>query len=134
MVERVAPREERPVRRAGRAGAGRHGWRRRSDGLDRCPNTIVGGEVDANGCLRKTSQTIVIDDVPFELGSAELTERAKKTLDAAAESLVVEPDVKFEVAGHTDSSGSDELNQRLSRSARPPCGATSRVAASRPSA
>jgi OmpA-OmpF porin, OOP family len=85
-----------------------------ADGYDRCPDTIAGGEVDANGCLRRTSQTIALGDVPFELGSAELTERAKKTLDAAAASLLVERDVKFEIAGHTDSSGSDELNERLS--------------------
>ena len=85
-----------------------------ADRYDRCPNTIAGGEVDANGCLRLTGQTIVLADVPFELGSAELTESAKRTLDAAAKSLIVERDVKFEIAGHTDSSGNDALNQQLS--------------------
>ena len=70
----------------------------------------------------------MLADVPFELGSAELTESAKRTLDHAAASLVVERDVKFEIAGHTDSSGSDELNEQLSEAR---AGAVRRYLASR---
>jgi OOP family OmpA-OmpF porin len=115
VVERVVEREQAaapvqpPVEPA--ADADQDGV---ADRYDRCPHTIAGGEVDANGCLRQTGQTIVLDDVTFELGSADLTQSAKTTLDAVAASLVVERGVKFEIAGHTDSSGSDQVNDQIS--------------------
>jgi OOP family OmpA-OmpF porin len=44
-----------------------------------------------------------------------LTESSEKHLDGIVASLRVEKDTHFEIAGHTDSVGSDDYNDRLSQ-------------------
>jgi OOP family OmpA-OmpF porin len=53
--------------------------------------------------------------VSFEFNSAELTARARETLRGVVEALRGEPGLRAEIAGHTDASGPDEYNQRLSQ-------------------
>ena len=50
----------------------------------------------------------------FEVGSSKLQPRALMHLDALAESLDEYPGSRVTVIGHTDDSGSEDLNQRLS--------------------
>ena len=50
----------------------------------------------------------------FKVGSADLSQTAKDDLRKLASSLAEYPDTDVLVEGHTDSSGSEELNQRLS--------------------
>ena len=54
------------------------------------------------------------DGVTFDVGSATLRPSFRATLDQVAVSLRDYPDSLVDVYGHTDSSGSDAFNQRLS--------------------
>lgn len=53
-------------------------------------------------------------EVNFETESAALLPRAERSLTAVGEVLARYPAVRVEVAGHTDATGSDAFNQRLS--------------------
>ncbi len=83
------------------------------DGIDECPNTLKGVKVDRVGCAVK--QTFELKGVNFEFDKATLVFNARTILDAAAETLKGQPDLKVEIAGHTDSVGSDEYNMGLSQ-------------------
>jgi outer membrane protein OmpA-like peptidoglycan-associated protein len=57
---------------------------------------------------------VVLQGVNFELGKAVLLPISKDILQDVARSLVANPEVRVEVGGHTDSTGSRALNERLS--------------------
>jgi outer membrane protein OmpA-like peptidoglycan-associated protein len=54
------------------------------------------------------------DGVTFDVGSATLQPAFRATLDKVAQSLIDYPQSLIDVYGHTDSTGSDAFNQRLS--------------------
>ena len=54
------------------------------------------------------------DGVTFDVGSATLRPSFRATLDKVATSMMQYPDSLIDVYGHTDSTGSDVFNQRLS--------------------
>lgn len=83
------------------------------DYLDKCPNTTRGLTVDATGCVRAV-QTIVLQNVNFEFNKDVLTADARVVLAGVAKGLTSQKDLRVELAGHTDSKGSDAYNQRLS--------------------
>ncbi len=83
------------------------------DYLDKCPNTTRGLKVDATGCVRD-AQTIVLQNVNFEFNKDTLTPDARTVLTGVARGLVSQKDLKVEIAGHTDSVGSDAYNLKLS--------------------
>ena len=85
-----------------------------SDATDLCPNSKAGAKVDATGCSKEA--TITLEGVTFETGSAQLTPDSLNVLDRVASSLKTNSGLRVEVAGHTDSSGNDMLNQELSQS------------------
>ncbi len=86
------------------------------DGVDQCPNTLQGLEVDAVGCVRTdTAQSVVLQGVTFEFGSDRLTANARDILQRAAATLKGQPDLSVELAGHTDNRGSAQFNQNLSQ-------------------
>lgn len=86
------------------------------DQNDRCPGTLQGLATDNRGCAATAAQSSVrLEGVTFELDSARLTAAATQTLRRVAEALRGEPNLRAEIAGHTDSTGSDEYNQRLSQ-------------------
>lgn len=58
--------------------------------------------------------TYVIQDVNFDFDKSNLKPGATDTLDHVATELRKNPDVDYEVAGFTDSVGSDAYNQGLS--------------------
>jgi len=88
------------------------------DYLDKCPNTPKGVQVDANGCPIRKAEVIksfvLQGDANFETGKADLLPSAYPLLDSLYSSMKLNPNLKFAVAGYTDSRGSDELNMRLS--------------------
>ncbi len=89
------------------------------DSLDRCPATAAGTQVDAVGCpiLFRDQQTILIlEGVTFASGRADLTQAARAILLTVAQSLIGNPTVRVEIAGHTDITGSRDVNMRLSQS------------------
>jgi OOP family OmpA-OmpF porin len=59
-------------------------------------------------------QTFIIEGVHFAFDSATLNPSAESTLNQAADALRNQPSVPYEVAGHTDSIGSNAYNQDLS--------------------
>ncbi|HXG27496.1 MAG TPA: OmpA family protein [Nevskiales bacterium] len=82
------------------------------DGVDRCPNTLRGAQVDQYGCAIK--QVVTLEGVHFEYNSARLTPDSMTILDKVAETLQGQPSMEVEIAGHCSSEGSDAYNQRLS--------------------
>lgn len=85
------------------------------DGVDRCPGTLPGLTVDQFGCVkRKEVQTFTLRNILFKLNSAELDPSAFSELDRAVFALTNEPGLEVLVAGHTDSTGSADYNQKLS--------------------
>jgi OOP family OmpA-OmpF porin len=86
------------------------------DQNDRCPGTLEGLATDNRGCAAKAEQASVrLEGVTFELNSARLTPQAEETLRRVTEALRGEPNLRAEIAGHTDSSGDAAYNQRLSQ-------------------
>lgn len=54
------------------------------------------------------------DGVTFDVGSYTIKPAFRQTLDSVADSLIQYPNSIIDVYGHTDSTGSDAFNQRLS--------------------
>lgn len=80
-----------------------------------CTNVPPAGTksiVGPDGCPVEVS--IDLEGVTFEFGKTALRSEAKKTLDQAVEILKRHPELTVEVAGHTDSKGAPELNQKIS--------------------
>jgi OOP family OmpA-OmpF porin len=78
-----------------------------TDSYDQCPNSPKGAKVDSRGCW-------VLTGVRFDTGKATLQSGSNAVLDPVVKVLVQNPKLKVEVAGHTDSTGSAELNDKLS--------------------
>jgi len=94
------------------------------DGLDDCPDTPHGTEVDEKGCpivvkapplFEMEKKKLVLEGVNFETNMAEITAESAPVLDAVAASLNDWPEVRVEIGGHTDSSGSRSHNLDLSQ-------------------
>ena len=83
------------------------------DNQDQCPETPAGVAVDALGCPRKGS--ITLEGVMFEVNSARLTDSSNTVLGTVAEDLQKYPRLRIELQGHTDSSGADAYNLKLSQ-------------------
>jgi len=58
---------------------------------------------------------VVLRGVSFESGSSTLRPDSYAILDEVAASLVANPDVRVEIGGHTDNTGSAATNLRLSQ-------------------
>jgi outer membrane protein OmpA-like peptidoglycan-associated protein len=96
------------------------------DGIDQCPGTPAGVSVDAKGCppppppppapvfIPEAKKELTLERVYFETDSAKLKPESAETLDKVAASLKDFPDVKIQVAGHTDNTGSAAHNMKLS--------------------
>lgn len=82
------------------------------DSQDKCPDTPKGDRVDAIGCSFKDE--IKLPGVVFETNSADLKPESVPVLEGAVATLKRYPDIRIEVAGHTDSRGSDAYNLDLS--------------------
>jgi iron complex outermembrane recepter protein len=79
---------------------------------DKCPNTRPGAVVDLDGC--EVEAVISLEGVHFDFDKATLRPDAIAILDKAVGLLKTQASVVVEVAGHTDSVGSEEYNQGLS--------------------
>src|SRR5437763_1392734 len=85
----------------------------------KCPPAPPGSQVDANGCLilftpeaarpatpgAPPRPTLILTGVNFETGRSALTRDSYMVLDAVAASLLANPDIRIEIAGYTDSTG-----------------------------
>jgi OOP family OmpA-OmpF porin len=82
------------------------------DRRDACPNTTPGVPVDTNGC--EIRAVIDLPSVNFHNNSDRLVDGVEAELNAAAATLRLNRNLKVEVAGYTDSSGSATHNLGLS--------------------
>ena len=113
------------------------------DNLDKCPNTPKGCKVDADGCpidsdgdgvadcfdkCLNTPRGIVVDetgcvpegflvvsDVLFDTDKWDIKPEGKAELDKGVAFLLKNPQLKVEVQGHTDSTGTAAWNATLSQ-------------------
>lgn len=83
------------------------------DHRDKCPDTRPGAVVDRDGC--EVQVTIDLEGVHFEFDKAILRPESEATLDAAVRILKDHPQLKVEVAGHTDAVGTEAYNLVLSK-------------------
>lgn len=96
----------------------------------KCPPAPPGSQVDANGCMvlfkpeaarpaapgGPPRPTLILTGVNFETGRSALTRDSYVVLDAVAASLIANADIRIEIAGYTDSTGTKFGNLRLSQS------------------
>jgi OmpA-OmpF porin, OOP family len=91
-----------------------------TDALDKCPNEpeTVNGYKDEDGCPdekpQEIKQSLILRGVNFKTASAELLEESYSVLEDVFNRLEAFPDVKIEIAGHTDNQGGDNYNMALS--------------------
>ncbi|CBA15086.1 OmpA family protein [Xanthomonas albilineans] len=79
---------------------------------DKCPDSKPGQTVGPDGCPVPVS--IDLKGVNFDFNKSTLRPDAIGLLNEAVGILNSYPDLKVQVAGHTDSIGSDKYNQKLS--------------------
>jgi OOP family OmpA-OmpF porin len=92
------------------------------DAADQCQDKqeTKNGYQDGDGCPDEVPAAVkkftgVIKGINFKTGSVEILKTSNKTLDAAVKVLTEYPDLKLEIAGHTDDVGDDTANQELSQ-------------------
>jgi len=74
---------------------------------DQCPKTPPDASVDSRGCW-------VIPELQFSPGKWELDLSHKSSLQEVIEILSRNPNLKIEIQGHTDNTGSEVFNQKIS--------------------
>jgi OOP family OmpA-OmpF porin len=92
---------------------------------DQCPDAkeTINGYEDDDGCpdtgssqvIYEDGQFRVLDAVHFEHGSAKLQEDSYGLLDQVALTIKAHPEMKVRVEGHTDDTGPEVVNRRLSQ-------------------
>ena len=107
IVEKEVTRVVEPVAPADTDGDGV------ADGVDKCPGTLRGAKVDAEGCVVE-EQKISLPNIEFESGKTVLAAGGKDKLEAVVEFLNNQGGVQVDVFGHTDAQGKDSYNQSLS--------------------
>ena len=80
------------------------------DNLDKCPNTPQNMKVDYSGCPIITTLRL-----NFDTNKADVKEIYYPKLKKIAEILKNNPNLKIEIAGHTDDIGDDKYNLKLSK-------------------
>jgi OOP family OmpA-OmpF porin len=79
---------------------------------DKCPNSVAGQAIGPDGC--PVPLTIDLKGVNFDFDKDTLRPDAEAILAEAVSILQKYPQLKVEVAGHTDSVGTEQYNQGLS--------------------
>jgi OOP family OmpA-OmpF porin len=92
------------------------------DTADKCPNEaeLVNGFQDADGCPDEVPDEVkgftgVIAGINFRIGSAEIRPESHGRLNQAVDLFRRYPDIRIEIAGHTDNRGGDAINLALSQ-------------------
>ncbi len=85
------------------------------DGIDRCPGTSAGVAVDKTGCpLDITEKTTTKSHIEFDTNRATIKPAFFGEVERIAAYLNQFPEVTIEIEGHTDNTGSDQINVPLS--------------------
>ncbi|MFA6012522.1 MAG: OmpA family protein [Desulfobacteraceae bacterium] len=78
-----------------------------TDDKDKCANTPEGANVNINGCW-------VVKELRFDLGKTTILAASKPNVDEVVVVMQKNPEMKLEIQGYTDNSGSAKFNQKLS--------------------
>ena len=84
-----------------------------TDSQDRCFNTPNRTPVDAHGC--KLQAIIILKGVTFATASAELVGNSRQELNEVVATLLRNPELELEIAGYTDNRGEHDYNVYLSQ-------------------
>lgn len=93
------------------------------DYLDLCPNTPVGTEVNKFGCPleekvtlppKEKTEFVLTGAINFEIGKANLLPAAFEELNKILKVMKDYPETNWTIEGHTDNTGSYQLNKNLS--------------------
>ena len=93
------------------------------DGLDKCEGTESHLKVDVNGCPMAVTDveiqlldtgSISTSSIVFKTSSADLDLAHNEALNEVGDALSNWPELRVEIGGFTDSSGSEAFNQQLS--------------------
>lgn len=76
--------------------------------------STAGSGIDVTEVDGGTAFLVNLPDVTFATGSSSITPAFQSTLDQVAASLIKYPNSLIDVYGHTDTTGSTAINQRLS--------------------
>lgn len=79
---------------------------------DKCPGSVAGQAIGPDGCV--VALSIDLKGVNFDFDKDTLRPDAEAILAEAVQILQKYPQLKVEVAGHTDSVGTEQYNQGLS--------------------
>ena len=85
------------------------------DNVDKCPDTEADVTVDANGCAAAAESVRVELDVKFEFDKSAVQQGSYAEIKTVADFMNQYPQTTTTVEGHTDSVGSDAYNQQLSQ-------------------
>lgn len=85
-----------------------------TDDIDKCPRTRPGARIDANGCEIIEKQGWELQGIRFRTGSSRIEKSTYPALDDVTDILKANPDLKVEIQGYSDSTGSLKANLRLS--------------------
>jgi outer membrane protein OmpA-like peptidoglycan-associated protein/opacity protein-like surface antigen len=97
-----------------------------SDLADDCPNEpeTFNDYQDNDGCPDQKpkpplsfqpGKRLILDNISFQSGKTFLTEKTMKELDKVIETLKIQPEIKIEIRGFTDSRGKASYNLNLSQ-------------------
>lgn len=81
---------------------------------DKCPGTAEGVVVNAYGCAKEEKAEVKLN-INFSLGKAAIDRSYDNDLKDIAAFMSEHPATKIEIQGHTDSTGSKALNDKLSQ-------------------
>lgn len=93
------------------------------DYMDLCPNTPIGTEVNKFGCPleekvtvppKEKTEFVLTGAINFEIGKANLLSAAYEELNKIVKVMKDYPETKWKIEGHTDNTGSNQLNKNLS--------------------
>jgi outer membrane protein OmpA-like peptidoglycan-associated protein len=91
---------------------------------DSCPNEpeTKNGYRDSDGCpdqvpevFIEKNEPLILEGVTFPTGSATLSLNARRILDKVYETLLKNPQLRIEIRGHTDNTGSRRRNIQVSQ-------------------
>lgn len=84
------------------------------DANDKCPNTAAGTKVNAYGCAEKEKASIQLNIV-FPTGKTVIPDGYNDDITALAEFMKTHTNTQVEIAGHTDNTGNEKTNVKLSQ-------------------
>ncbi len=84
------------------------------DADDQCPGSPAGQKVTAYGCAQTEKLEIALN-VQFASGKSEIDAKFTDDLEKFAAFMNKYPESKAEIAGHTDNTGSEKMNIRISQ-------------------